>query len=79
MDPHPLSLVFGVALLVCGLLLYLLPTIIGYKRDHHNQIAIFVLNLLLGWTFLGWVLALVWSCSAMPPQRVEEAPWIECP
>ena len=67
MDPHPVSLVFGVAILFCGLLLYGVPTIIAYNRDHHNQIAIFVLNLLLGWTFLGWVIALVWACSATSP------------
>jgi hypothetical protein len=26
--------------------------------------AIFVLNLLLGWTLLGWIGSLVWSCTA---------------
>lgn len=36
--------------------IYFAPTIIAWIRDHHNVAAICVLNLLLGWTFLGWVL-----------------------
>ena len=44
---------------VVGLPLYFLPTIIG--RHKRNVKALFVLNLLLGWTFLGWVGALIWA------------------
>ena len=40
---------------------YFLPSIIAGLSNHKNKIAIFVLNLLLGWTFLGWLGALVWS------------------
>ena len=39
--------------------IYFLPTIIGVSK--RNGCAIFVLNLFLGWTFIGWVLALVWA------------------
>lgn len=45
--------------------LYLLPTVICVCRGHHNSMAIVVLNILLGWTFIGWVAALVWSCTAV--------------
>jgi len=41
--------------------LYFLPSIVGSR--HHNASAIFILNLFLGWTFLGWVIALVWACT----------------
>jgi hypothetical protein len=44
--------------------LYLLPFSIASLRSHRNTGAIFVLNLLLGWTLLGWVAALVWAVSA---------------
>lgn len=40
--------------------LYFLPTIIGWEKN--NVIAIFVLNLLLGWTLIGWLIALIWAC-----------------
>lgn len=43
--------------------LYLMPASIACARSHHNAAAIFVLNLLLGWTFIGWALALVWACT----------------
>jgi hypothetical protein len=43
--------------------IYFLPTIVAAKREHHNVTAIFVLDLLLGWTLIGWVCALVWACT----------------
>ena len=46
--------------LVTGFI-YLFPTFVGLGKK--NCIAIFVLNLLLGWTFIGWVIALVWACT----------------
>jgi len=41
--------------------IYFLPTLIAFLRRHKNSLAIFLLNLLLGWTVLGWVVSLVWS------------------
>lgn len=41
--------------------LYLLPTIIGVLRHIKNLIGVVLINILLGWTFVGWVIALVWS------------------
>lgn len=45
--------------------LYFLPGLIASQRGHHNANAIFVLNLFLGWTILGWIGALVWSVTAV--------------
>lgn len=42
---------------------YLLPTLIAYNRGHKNQNAICLLNLLLGWTILGWIVSLIWSAT----------------
>ena len=42
-------------------LLYFLPSILGNHK--HNFWSIFTLNLLLGWSFIGWVVALVWALS----------------
>ncbi|QAT16675.1 hypothetical protein BU251_02480 [Candidatus Velamenicoccus archaeovorus] len=49
------------ALIVLMIVFYFLPTLVAYFRQHKNILAIFVLNLLLGWTVLGWVGSLVWS------------------
>ena len=40
---------------------YFLPTLVAVLRQHKNRIAIFLLNLFLGWSVLGWVVSLVWS------------------
>jgi hypothetical protein len=44
-----------------GLAIYFFPSYIAHKRNHKNLVAIFALNLLTGWTFIGWVVALVWA------------------
>ena len=41
--------------------LYFIPYFVAKKRLKKNVEAIFVLNFFLGWTFLGWVLALTWA------------------
>ncbi|MCH8898559.1 MAG: superinfection immunity protein [Chloroflexi bacterium] len=51
------------AAIFIGFARYFLPTIIAAKREHSNTLPIFALNLLLRWSFLGWVAALVWSLT----------------
>ena len=46
-------------------LIYLLPTLIAFYRHANSVWPIAVLNLLLGWTLLGGVAALVWSLTAI--------------
>jgi hypothetical protein len=47
-----------------AVVLYFLPTIVGHgKRD---ATGIFIVNLLLGWTAIGWFVALVWACASEP-------------
>jgi hypothetical protein len=50
-------------MLLVVLLIYFLPTVIALARGHLSALAIFFLNLFLGWTMLGWLIALVWSCT----------------
>lgn len=47
---------------------YFLPTVIVWFRRHPNGLAIYLLNLFLGWTLIGWVIALVWSCTSILPR-----------
>ena len=53
----------GVVVFILLLTLYFLPTIVAVARHHRNALAIFLLNLFLGGTFIGWVVALVWSVT----------------
>ncbi len=48
-------------ILVVTLPIYFMPTIIAYYSNHKRILPIFLLNLFLGWTIIGWVGALVWS------------------
>jgi hypothetical protein len=41
--------------------LYLLPTLVAVSNKKRNMAAVAVLNIFLGWTFLGWIVALVWA------------------
>ncbi|QNH60714.1 superinfection immunity protein [Hymenobacter sediminicola] len=47
------------AILILGL--YFLPSYIGRKKRQFTGIVL--LNLLLGWTGLGWIAALIWAAS----------------
>ena len=49
--------------LVISLAIYFLPTIVAFKRVHKNRVPILVVDLFLGWTLLGWVVALAWSLT----------------
>ena len=56
----------GTILLAFIALLYFLPWVVAARRQHHQVNSIFMLNFLLGWTVLGWIMALVWSVSHVP-------------
>jgi hypothetical protein len=63
-------------LLILGILLgmYFLPSGVAAMRSHRQAIAIFMLNIFLGWTVIGWVGALVWACTnpAPPPTVIHQ-------
>jgi hypothetical protein len=52
-------------LILLLLFLYFIPAFVAGARGHQNATAIFVLNLFLGWSVLGWVIALVWAFTAV--------------
>lgn len=56
-----ISLVNILLLIYLGLVIYFIPSLIAYRKNHANINQIFILNLLLGWIFIGWVIALIWA------------------
>ena len=56
-------LAFFVLLIVA--FVYFIPTIVAFGRGHHNRWPIAILNLFLGGTLIGWVIALVWSLTVV--------------
>ena len=63
---------FRLIFLLIPLLLYFLPALLARHKSDFSSI--FLLNLFLGWTFIGWVIALVWALSAEPQPRPAAAP-----
>lgn len=43
---------------------YFLPAIIGWNKKDSG--AIILVNIFLGWTFVGWIVALVWAITSAP-------------
>jgi hypothetical protein len=52
---------------------YFLPWAIAATRRKSNSLSIMLINLLLGWTFIGWVIALVMACA---PHQVAARPLV---
>jgi RsiW-degrading membrane proteinase PrsW (M82 family) len=58
-----MDFLFGMIIFIILFCLYFLPTIVAQKRDRPNQNSVLVINLFLGWTLLGWVIALAMAVS----------------
>jgi len=58
-----LSMVIGLSTVTFG---YLLPTSLAIANDRRDQLAVFMFNLTLGWTVIGWVVAFLWARRKQP-------------
>ena len=54
------------------MLLYFLPAILG--RGKSGATGIFLLNLFLGWTLIGWVAAFIWAIASDRPHHERYVP-----
>ena len=52
-------------------LVYFVPALIAKRRHTENLEALFLVNLVFGWTVLGWIGALIWSI--IEKQNVNES------
>jgi hypothetical protein len=66
------AVILGVLVLL-GIAIYLLPVSIAASRSHPNTMAIAALNILLGWTMLGWIASLVWALTAVDERSAASA------
>jgi Superinfection immunity protein/zinc-ribbon domain len=63
---------FGFPFFLASVALYFLPTIIGSTRQKTNLMGIFLVNVFLGWSVIGWIIALVWAVST---ERIDQIPY----
>jgi hypothetical protein len=59
-------------LMLAAVFVYFLPSFIA--RHCRSFAAIFLFNFFLGWTFVGWIIALIWSVLAEPRVSIVVAP-----
>lgn len=52
-----------IAFLMVLVALYFFPIILAFGRGHRSAPAIAVVNVLFGWTLIGWIWALIWSLT----------------
>jgi hypothetical protein len=59
----------GFVMLPIAVALYLLPSGVAIARNHNRRRSIFLLNILLGWTVMGWLVPIVWAASALSGKK----------
>lgn len=70
-----MSLIFSLVVLGVLIGIYFVPAIVANANHKRNTGAILILNLLLGWTIIGWVVALVWAVMVdSGPQETRGVP-----
>jgi hypothetical protein len=52
--------------IIVGLPLYFAPTIIAFVRNKKNRFPIALVNLVMGYTAIGWVGCMIWACLDKP-------------
>lgn len=67
---HLIAMFFFFPIFGTGFILYFLPSIIAFVRGKRDAVSILVLNIFLGWTLIGWVVALVWALKNDVPLMV---------
>ncbi|MEI6847202.1 MAG: superinfection immunity protein [Chlorobiaceae bacterium] len=55
--------IINIVIIALVITVYMFPTINAFDRKHHKLGRITALNVFLGWTFFGWLAALLWSVT----------------
>lgn len=60
-------------LIILILVAYFLPTLIATIRGTTNVVSVFFINFILGWSVIGWFLALFMASSSNTEEQVRES------
>ena len=66
-----LDAIIWVLAAVGGVLLYMLPSVVARIRNHRAFGMILLLNVLVGWTFVGYVACMVWAFAGRTMRDIE--------
>ena len=56
-------LLFMLIFAVVGLAVYFVPTIVALARRHEQTGLVILVNVLVGWSGIGWILTLLWPAG----------------
>ncbi|MDR3134753.1 MAG: superinfection immunity protein [Deltaproteobacteria bacterium] len=62
-------------ILIIGSVCYFIPFLVALLRGHLNVFPIFLVNLLLGWSLIGWICAFVWAFTSNTRDNRERHEW----
>ena len=54
-----------VIFIAVGALLYFAPMVVAIRRKHPSMVGIAIVNMLFGWSLVGWVIALIWALGPL--------------
>ncbi len=57
-DSNPAVFMIFLAVL---LVVHFVPSFVAFSRDHASKVLILILNIIMGWTVIGWALLLFWA------------------
>jgi hypothetical protein len=80
LDSNAISGGSGGIVVIVVIALYFVPSLVAYNRRSLNRASVLVVNVFLGWTFIGWVVALAMAVSrnVEPPTPPGQSrfPWV---
>ena len=56
-------------ILIIGMIIYMIPSFVAYKRKHPQFIPILIIDLFFGWSGIAWVGVLAWSFSNVSKEK----------
>lgn len=70
-DLNAFGTIVAMSFFVTAPALYLLPIYEAWKREQDNLTVVALVNIFLGWSLIGWVVALAMACKSKTPAKVE--------
>lgn len=67
--PTLVGLLITLIVLMVAVLLYFLPAVVAFHRDHAQRWIILLLNVFLAPTGVAWIILLIWAFSQSHPRR----------
>ncbi len=65
---NPAGVIAGVLIYILAVAAYFAPAVVAVARKVPNAGSVIVIDLLLGWTVIGWIVALAMACRDTTPR-----------